>query len=78
MSDGGKGSKPRPFSVSQDEYDKRWDAIFQRDLPKEEKPKSDYQDVLSTEECALQALTDFAQEHGLYDMTVEDNPLIKK
>ncbi len=37
MSDGGKGSKPRPFSVSQDEYDKRWDAIFQRDLPKEEK-----------------------------------------
>ena len=28
----GKGSKPRPFSVSQDEYDRRWDAIFQRDL----------------------------------------------
>jgi hypothetical protein len=32
MSDGGKGSKARPFSVSQDEYDKRWDAIFSRDL----------------------------------------------
>jgi hypothetical protein len=28
----GKGSKSRPFSVSQDEYDKRWDAIFSRDL----------------------------------------------
>lgn len=28
----GKGSSPRPFSVSQDEYNKRWDAIFQRDL----------------------------------------------
>ena len=28
----GKGSKARPFSVSQDEYDRRWDAIFQRDL----------------------------------------------
>ena len=28
----GKGSKPRPFSVSQDEYDRRSDAIFQRDL----------------------------------------------
>ena len=78
MSDGGKGSKPRPFSVSQEEYDKRWDAIFQRDLPKEEKQKSDYQDILSTEECALQALTDFAQEHGLYDMSIEDNPLIKQ
>jgi hypothetical protein len=36
MGDGGKGSKPRPFSVSQAEYDSRWDAIFQRDL-KEEK-----------------------------------------
>lgn len=36
MSDGGKGSKPRPYSVSQAEYDSRWDAIFQRDL-KEEK-----------------------------------------
>jgi hypothetical protein len=40
--------------------------------------KNDYQDVLSTEECALQALTDFAQENGLYDMKIEDNPLIKK
>jgi hypothetical protein len=27
----GKGSKPRPFSVSQKEYDTRWDAIFSRD-----------------------------------------------
>jgi len=35
MSDGGKGSSPRPFSVSQDEYNKRWDAIFSRDLKEE-------------------------------------------
>ena len=71
MSDGGKGSKPRPFSVSQEEYDKRWDAIFQRDLPKEEDKlvlpmpgtiggaklvfKDDYQDILSTEDCVLSA-----------------------
>jgi hypothetical protein len=34
-SDGGKGSSPRPFSVSQDEYNKRWDAIFGRDLEEE-------------------------------------------
>lgn len=40
MSDGGKGSKPRPFSVSQKEYDSRWDAIFGRDL-KEEKTIDD-------------------------------------
>ena len=37
MSDGGKGSKPRPFSVAQHEYDNRWDAIFSRDLKEKEK-----------------------------------------
>jgi len=31
MNQGGKGCKPRPFSVSQQEYDNRWDAIFGRD-----------------------------------------------
>jgi hypothetical protein len=31
MSDGGKGSKPRPYSVSDEEYAARWDAIFARD-----------------------------------------------
>ena len=30
-SDGGKGSTPRPFSVSNEEYAKRWEAIFGRD-----------------------------------------------
>jgi hypothetical protein len=25
---GGKGSRPRPFSVSQEEYDNRFEAIF--------------------------------------------------
>ena len=40
MSDGGKGSSPRPFSVSQDEWDNRWDAIFGRDKPKEQETKS--------------------------------------
>ena len=38
MSDGGKGSSPRPFSVSQAEYDARWDAIFSRDLKEEKVP----------------------------------------
>jgi hypothetical protein len=31
----GKGSSPRPFSISQQEYDTRWDAIFQRDIKEE-------------------------------------------
>ena len=45
MSDGGKGSRPRPFSVAQREYETRWDAIFGRDL-KEEKIVND--EVLKT------------------------------
>jgi hypothetical protein len=35
----GKGSSPRPFSVSNEEYANRWDAIFQRDKRKEEDAK---------------------------------------
>ena len=31
MSDGGKGSSPRPFSVSREEFDNRWDNIFKKD-----------------------------------------------
>jgi len=30
-----KGSRARPFSVSQAEWDSRWDAIFGRDLKEE-------------------------------------------
>ena len=33
----GKGSAPRPFAVSNEEYANRWDAIFGRDKKKEEK-----------------------------------------
>ena len=31
---GGKGSSSRPFSVTQEEYDNRWDLIFGKDKPK--------------------------------------------
>lgn len=31
QSDGGKGSKPRPFSVTEQEYADRWNAIFGRE-----------------------------------------------
>ena len=30
MSDGGKGSSPRPFSVSQEEFGNKFDAIFRK------------------------------------------------
>lgn len=38
----GKGSAPRPFSVSNEEYEKRWEAIFGTDI-REEKKVSSYQ-----------------------------------
>ena len=49
MSDGGKGSTPRPMQVSRDQYSNNWDAIFK-------KTTNNYQDVLSTEDCLLNAL----------------------
>lgn len=36
----GKGSAPRPFSVSNEEYANRWDAIFGRDLKDDKKPET--------------------------------------
>jgi hypothetical protein len=45
MSDGGKGSSPRPFSVSNEEYASRWDAIFSRDLKKKESVDLDKESV---------------------------------
>ena len=52
-SDGGKGSSPRPFSVSQAEYDARWDAIFGRDLKEEEEQQ---EEVLEEEDPDGEAL----------------------
>jgi len=28
MSDGGKGDKPRPFSLTKEQYDEAWNRIF--------------------------------------------------
>jgi hypothetical protein len=35
MSDGGKGSSPRPFSISQKKFGDNFDAIFRKKSPKE-------------------------------------------
>jgi hypothetical protein len=47
MSDGGKGSSPRPFSVSNEEYAVRWDAIFSRDLKNKELVDSSEKSVIN-------------------------------
>ena len=47
MSDGGKGSTPRPFSVTQEEYDNRWAMIFSKDLPEGESKEVEVKDEKS-------------------------------
>ena len=51
MTDGGKGSKPRPFSVSQDIPHDNTDTT-----------KNEYQDVLSTEDCSIDALEEYKKQ----------------
>jgi hypothetical protein len=47
----GKGSKPRPFSVSQDKFAENWDRIFNK----------------HKREQALDELANHSQKLGLYD-----------
>lgn len=61
MSDGGKGSTPRPLSVSQAEYESRWDAIFGRDVPQQPKPKDE---LAYWRERALQAEAELHNAKG--------------
>ena len=35
MSDGGKGSSPRPYSVDQKTFDANWESIFKKKSPQE-------------------------------------------
>ena len=42
MSDGGKGSKPRPYSITQNEFADNWDRIFSK---KNEKASSETDQV---------------------------------
>jgi hypothetical protein len=71
MSDGGKGSAPRPKSVSNEEYANRWDAIFQRDMRKIEDQQNEdeeFEAILKiNRENALQELVDISQSLGLYE-----------
>jgi hypothetical protein len=54
----GKGSKPRPFSVDMNTYKNNWTVIFgnphKPDNTDTARPEN--QDILSTEECIIDAL----------------------
>jgi hypothetical protein len=64
MSDGGKGSNPRPFSIANDEYAKRWDAIFSRDLKEQEDQKNEDEEFerIELKNSEMDKLTRYNQE----------------
>jgi hypothetical protein len=43
---GGKGSTQRPFSVTQEQYAQRWDAIFGKDLSMSEKRAEESTEIM--------------------------------
>jgi hypothetical protein len=49
----GKGSRPRPYSVSKEEFDDNFDRIFGKKKVEDNTgtDKNEYQDILSTEDC---------------------------
>jgi len=78
MSDGGKGSAPRPFSVSQEKFANNFDAIFRKNIKAAEEIHSDKGYELGTkedyeafnkkrQEAALDEMVRISQEMGLYD-----------
>jgi hypothetical protein len=62
MSDGGKGSAPRPFTIKHEDYANNWDAIFSKKKVAPEHQdntgvnKNEFQDTLSTEDCVVDAI----------------------
>ena len=53
MNNGGKGSSPRPYSVSQEEFANNWDAIFGKKkkstTPEDNQKKDDDERTLDRE-----------------------------
>ena len=78
MSDGGKGSAPRPFSVSQEKFANNFDAIFRKNNIKAAEEihsdkgyqlgnKEDQEAFAKKRQDALDKLHTANEELGLYD-----------
>jgi hypothetical protein len=52
----GKGSKPRPFTVTKEDFSSNWDRIFNVKNDNTGIDKNEYQDILSTEDAVISAL----------------------
>jgi hypothetical protein len=45
MGDGGKGSRPRPYSVDQKTFDSNWDNIFKKDKEMQVRVKENAEEI---------------------------------
>ena len=52
----GKESKPRPFTITREDFSSNWDRIFKVKEDNTGIDKNEYQDILSTEDAVLSAL----------------------
>ena len=51
MTQGGKGSSPRPIAVSYKEFSDNWDKVFNKPKTLDPLNPNDWQDILSTYDC---------------------------
>lgn len=65
QAEAGKGSRPRPFSISHEEWTNRWDAIFGRDLKEESMTPSVEQMKQGTCGCGRSPTGDCIGWHSL-------------
>jgi hypothetical protein len=75
MSDGGKGSNPRPFSVSQETYANNFDRIFRKDprVIEDQKAEDEAFELIQKRQKALDELVRINQELGLYEDNLNRN-----
>ena len=63
----GKGDKARPFKVSREDYEDRYDAIFRNKKPTVEVQNDLYKDSLFHKwmlECPVECSENFTDNHG--------------
>jgi hypothetical protein len=70
MSDGGKGSRARPFSVPLKTFDEHWDNIFKKD--KEMQVRATQEGKIGTCGCGRSPTGDCIGWHGLNEQQLKE------
>ena len=77
----GKGSAPRPFAVSNQEYANRWDAIWGRDQNKDSyAPIEETESLIKkdTRNAAEKKLDKMLEDRGAWEQGVDAYPILYK